>query len=578
MRRLITESGSEAGLAYALEGTVVTIGRSVSSTIQLVDRRMSRHHAEIRTNGSRLVLHDAESKNGTFLNGTRITEPVDLQHDDRIQVGDTVLRLDAPGLRGERAEHGSTSGSSGARASSSQKVEMVEEEGWGSMRGQRRAGYAPSETELEITSLKDLKDPERRLDILNQVSDAIRSVFDLDQLLDRIITLIQSVVRPDRTYLLLQNPTSGELQPAVVKVREESIPQEVRISMSIVRRCVEEQASFLVADAAADERFNEAESVIGQSIRTAMVAPLLFKSEALGVIYVDTRSRGEVFSEEELEMLTLIANQAAVAITTARLQGQLVEQHKLAREMEIARTIQMNLLPAVYPDLPGYQLSAMSLPAKQVGGDYYDFLEGAGGQLGLAIADVSGKGVPAAILTASTRSYLRSEVQHRSGSLAEIAARINRMVHRDVADDMYVTLFLGLLDKSEGVLEYVNAGHTHPVLLHSGGSLDHLAAGGIFLGIDPEVPYESASVRIPPGGTLVLYTDGVTDIQNPQGERFGQERFLRLLIKRQHLSAEEIRNAVYQACIRHRGFAEQFDDFTLIVLKRMDFNDSGLDW
>ena len=577
MRRLITESGSEAGLAYALEGSSITIGRSVSSTIQLVDRRMSRHHAEIRSEGPRIVLQDVGSKNGTFLNGVRLREPTQLQHDDRIQVGDTVLRLDAPELANVREEgSGSTSGSSSG--SSHSQVELVEEDGWGAMRGQRRAGYSPSATDLEVASLQDLKDPQRRLEILNQVSDAIRSLLDLEPLMDKIISLVQSVVRPDRTCLLLQNPGTAELQPAVVKVREESMPKEVRISSSIVCRCVEEQASFLVADASMDKRFHQAESVIAQSIRTAMVAPLLFKGEALGVIYVDTRSRSEPFGEEELEMLTMIADQAAVAIMNARLQSQVVEQHKLAREMEIARTIQMNLLPPVYPDLPGYEISAMSLPAKQVGGDYYDFVEAPDGRLALAIADVSGKGVPAAILTASTRSYLQSEILHGSESLAKIAARINRMVHRDVADDMYVTLFLGMLDKDSGLLEYVNAGHCHPLLLHSDGEIEHLASGGILLGIDPDVPYEAATARIPPGGTLVLFTDGVTDIQNPRQERFGHERFVRLLQKRQHLSAEEIRNTVYQACIRHRAMAEQFDDFTLIVLKRVDLNESGIDW
>jgi len=283
------------------------------------------------------------------------------------------------------------------------------------------------------------------------------------------------------------------------------------------------------------------------------------------------------FSEEELELLTSIANQAAVAITNARLQSQLVEQHKLAREMEIARDIQMNLLPKTYPDLPGYQLSAMSLPAKHVGGDYYDFLRMPDGRLGLAVADVSGKGVPAAILTAATRSYLQGGTQVREPSLVHLVQRINRNVHRDVSNDMYVTMAFILLDESTGAIEYVNAGHAQPIVLLPSGEMEFLDAGGLFLGIDEEADYEAGISSIPPGGVLLLYTDGVTDILSPDGQSFTLERFQELIKDKRHLSAEEIRNAVYQACLRHRASADQFDDFTLIVLKRLDFNDSEMD-
>jgi sigma-B regulation protein RsbU (phosphoserine phosphatase) len=309
-----------------------------------------------------------------------------------------------------------------------------------------------------------------------------------------------------------------------------------------------------------------------------MVAPLIFKQASIGVIYVDTQSRSVAFTDEELDMLTSIANQASVAITNARLQAQILEQHKIAREMEIARAIQTNLLPKTYPDLPGYQIAAMSLPAKHVGGDYYDFLPMPDGRTALAIADVSGKGVPAAILTATTRSYLQSETQHKDSTLAQTVVRMNRMVHRDVTNDMYVTLVLAVLDPSSGELEYVNAGHTHPLLVHPSGTVEPLDVGGIFLGIDDSATYQSGKIEIPPGGVLVLYTDGVTDILSPTGAPFSAERFQKLLLDKRYLSAEEIRNSIYQACLKHRGTADQFDDFTLIVVKRSDLNDSELDF
>jgi sigma-B regulation protein RsbU (phosphoserine phosphatase) len=245
--------------------------------------------------------------------------------------------------------------------------------------------------------------------------------------------------------------------------------------------------------------------------------------------------------------------------------------------MEIARTIQMNLLPKVYPDLDGYEISAMSLPAKQVGGDYYDFIRLPDGRMVLAIADVSGKGVPAAILTATTRSYLQSETQHPSHTLAEIIESINRMVHRDVTNDMYVTMAIVALDEPSGKVQYVNAGHSHPILMDRSGGIDQLDRGGVFLGIMPEANYDIGSAQLGHGDLLVLDTDGVTDIHSPSGEPFGIDRLLRLLKDNRHLRAEEIRNIVYQSCLAHRGEADQFDDFTLIVLKRREFAEGVFD-
>lgn len=589
MPKLIVESGQNAGQDHELDKPVITIGRSVTNTIQIVDRRMSRNHAEIHINGNRLVLRDLGSKNGTLLNGKPATLPIEMHHNDRIQIGDTIMRIaydDLPGAPSSGHDSSSSGDTTGAgqkkkddRDSSGVRLRVVEENQWGVTRGERRAGYSPNEpSSLESTSILDIKQPNRRLEILYQVTDAIRSVFTLNELLDRIMGIIQSVIRPDRAYLMLTDPNSNnELMPASVKVRPGEDPNEVKISTSIVNRCMKDGVSMLVSDATVDERFNASESIIMNAIRTAMVAPLIFKHESIGVIYVDTQSRMTTFSDEELDLLTSIANQAAVAITNARLQGQLVEQHKMAREMEIARNIQMNLLPKSYPDIPGYQISAMSLPAKQVGGDYYDFMRMPDGRNGIAIADVSGKGVPAAILTAVTRAYLQSETQHKDSTLAQTVSRINRMVHRDVTSDMYVTMVFTVLEPIDGIVEYVNAGHAHPILVTSNGTVDYLKTGGLFLGIDESAHYVSDKVELPPGAILILYTDGVTDILSPDGKVFGSDRFIEMLQDKHHLSAEEIRNAVYQACLKHRGTADQFDDFTLIVIKRQDFNDSEID-
>lgn len=567
MPKLIFQNGTEGGKVHLLRGGRTLLGRSANNDLQIIDRRMSRNHAEIYAAERHFFLRDLGSKNGTLHNGRPVRSPIPLATGDLIQVGDTVLLFEDEDLRsGSDATplSGITArGSSGA-------VRLVDENLWGATRGEVPAGLPSTATiPLHGDQERALKDLTRRLEIIYQVTEAIRSSFVLDELLEQIMEIILEVIQPERAYLLLRDAESGELLPEVIKTLRPGDVHEIKVSTSIIERCLSEGMSLLVSDAAADDRFAGSESVILHQIRTAMVAPLIYKGEKLGAVYVDTQTRSAPFSQEELELLTGITNQAAVAISNARLHALLVEQHKMAREMEIARTIQMNLLPKIYPDLPDYDISAMSLPAKHVGGDYYDFLALPNGRIGFAIADVSGKGMPAAILTATTRSYLQSETQHPGSTIAETVARINRMVHRDVTNDMYVTMALVYLDGPKGWLEYVNAGHSHPVLMDRRGRIRFLDRGGLFLGILEDTRYESEQVTMNVGDVLVMATDGVTDIQNASGEPFGAERFYNLLRSSLHMSSEQIRNRIYQACLDHRGDADQFDDFTLIVVKRL---------
>lgn len=581
MPRLSIQSGVEAGRVFPIETEKITLGRSVNNDLQIVDRRMSRNHAEVFQQNGAFFVRDLGSKNGTLHNGAPLTGPIMLNGGDIVTLGDTSLVFE------DETTHGGGDSDSTVLAmeqrrrheSSTGAYRLVDEHQWGSTQGQIQAGI-PDATGFAIPAGADQTSRElsRRLEILYKVTEAIRSVFAIDELLEQIMEIINDVIKPDRAYLLLSDSESGNLIPEVIKDHKDNDEsREVKVSTSIVERCMNESVSLLVSDAAQDDRFSASESIIVNRIRTAMAAPLLYKKEKLGVVYVDTNTRMVPFTQEELELLTGITNQAAVAISNARLHSQLVEQHKLAREMEIARTIQMNLLPKVYPDLAGYDVSAMSLPAKQVGGDYYDFIHLPDGRVGFAVADVSGKGVPAAILTATTRSYLQSETQIPNTSIVDTVERINHLVFRDVTNDMYVTMALVYLEKESGEVEYVNAGHCHPFVMGPGEDARYLEKGGLFLGIMSDVDYEPDTFVLEAGQVLVLYTDGVTDIQDDKGDVFGTDRFLRLVRENLHQSAEQIRNAIYQDCLRHRGEADQFDDFTVIIVKRNPTVDTSLD-
>lgn len=559
MPRLVVESGTDKGMVFPLVQSVSTIGRSVSNTIQIIDRRMSRHHAEIHVEGGAIRYVDLGSKNGSYMNEQRIEGSLPLAPGDRVRIGETILVFEVEETPATRPGETTT-----------KSLRLVDEEQWGHTAGKVRAGADPHlDVRVDAAEGDVLKDSHRRLEILYQVSDAIRSLLDFDELLEKILDIIFSVIQPDRGYILLQEEEGQDLTPRAVKRRDGQAEDEVQISRSIVQRCIDDRTALLVTDAASDRRFSSSESVVLNRIRSAMCAPLIYKNKVLGAVYVDTQSRIVSYSHEELELLTGIANQSATAIVNAHLHRQLVEQHKLAREMEIARSIQMNLLPKTYPALEGYEVSAMSLPAKQVGGDYYDFYKLENNRVGFAIADVSGKGVPAAFLTTLARTYLRSEGQRGEGTIADMLTRINRELHADVTNNMYVTLVYGTLEPKSGKFRYVNGGHAFPLYISPAkNKVEYLDTGGTFLGILEEVEYEEAEVVLKPGDLLILYTDGVTDIQNEKEELWGRESLENLILGLTHMSAEQIRNAIYHACLEHKGDADQFDDFTLIVLKR----------
>lgn len=557
MSRLVVENGNDKGMIFPLVQQRISIGRSASNTIQLVDRRVSRHHAELRAEGDNYWIKDLNSKNGTYVNGNLIEDEQLLANGDHAQVGDTILVFEQEIERKLSPED------------TTKVVHLVPEKTWGEPARTRSAGtQTPEKVVLDTTEGEYLKDTHHRLEILYEVNDAIRTVLDLDVLLEKIMNIIFSVMQPDRGFIMLRDDATGELLPRVVKKRtldEESIS----VSRTIVDQCMQNRVSMLVSDTARDQRFQSAESIIMHKIRSAICSPLIYKDEVLGVIYVDTKSRVGAYGEPELDLLTGISNQSAVAIANAKLHAQVVEQQKLDREMEIARSIQMNLLPRSYPQLPGYEMSAMSNPAERVGGDYYDFLPLSHGRCGLAMGDVSGKGVPAALLIATLRASLQIEAMLPNASVTKIMEKLNKIACRDAANNMFASMVYGILDPLQQSFEYVNAGHCHPLLFDDTGQLRTLKVGGHLLGLLETAEYEKEIVIIPPGSTLIIYSDGLTDTMNSAGDMYGVERLVGFVHDHLSMRAEVLRDAIHQNCVEFRAGAEQFDDFTLIVVKAL---------
>jgi sigma-B regulation protein RsbU (phosphoserine phosphatase) len=306
-------------------------------------------------------------------------------------------------------------------------------------------------------------------------------------------------------------------------------------------------------------------------LRSVLCVPLRTRDKLSGVVYVDSRIRAGIFSRADLNLLTAIASSAAIAIENARLYQVAVDRGRLERELQMAREVQASLLPSQTPQVPGWEFAARWQPARQVGGDYYDFFPLDGERLGLVIADVSDKGMPAALFMALTRSTVRASVGQAS-SPAEGIALANRLLCADSMGGMFVTLFYAQLDPAAGEMVYVNAGHNPPLFFQGGASAARppaeLRRTGMALGVLEDEPFEQRAVQIDPGDSVFLYTDGVTDAMDAQGREFGTERMLRLLNQQRRAPAGPMLDAIEGALHRYVGETPQADDVTLVAVSR----------
>jgi sigma-B regulation protein RsbU (phosphoserine phosphatase) len=340
------------------------------------------------------------------------------------------------------------------------------------------------------------------------------------------------------------------------------------VSRGVIERVAREKRPLLTSNAQNENWLSGRESVVFLGLRSVLCVPLMLKGEVIGLIYVDNRVQAGIFTSDDLELLSAIAASAAVAIENARLYQVAVEKGRLERELQLAHEVQTRLLPSSTPQLEGWEFAAEWIPAREAAGDFYDFIPAEDGRLILVIADVSDKGMAAALYMALTRSIIRASMHHHPFP-AEAIAEANRLICTDADYGMFVTLFYALLDPKNGEITYVNAGHNPP--LHCDGScreLARLTRTGMALGIFEDAPYEQRTIRLEPGDFLLLYTDGVTEAFNPAEEQFGEGRLEAVLQSHAHASADELVAAIQQAVEAFTGAVAPFDDVTMVAVRR----------
>ncbi len=308
-----------------------------------------------------------------------------------------------------------------------------------------------------------------------------------------------------------------------------------------------------------------------------LAVALRTKNEILGLLLLGAPVGLNRYSSTDKSLLRVCAEQFALTLENARLTNRVVEQEKLRRDVALAAEVQRRLLPQKSPETAGSSFGAFTLPVRSVGGDYYDFLNVGNHRIGIALADVAGKGIAAALIMAVVHASLRIIAAEGNISLPDLAARMNSFLHRSTGSSSYATFFYAQFDEENRQLRYVNAGHNPPYLVRAletpsyghepGTAIEELATGGIIIGMFPFARYEEATVDLRPGDVLVAFTDGVTEALNPNEEEFGEERLKDLLRRVAHLPINEITSSIARELRNWIAEAPQHDDLTFVVMK-----------
>jgi serine phosphatase RsbU (regulator of sigma subunit) len=541
----ITVKSAEGGKErFPLTRDRVTIGRSRESDIFLPDQWLSRHHAEIRRDGGVFVVVDLGSKNGTLLNGDQVASSQRLRHGDVITLGEHVLTFSDDDAGEEEAEP------EGTRIFSAKELSDI----------RTKPSLDPEE----------LARQSRVLGVLQQAMRHLVQHQPLETLFETILNLLFEAVPAERAAILL---LEGEPPEPVIKAsraRQGQTPP-TRVSRSIARKVVDGQKSLLMPNLMEDAVFSTQDSILSTGIRSAVCAPLLYTStdggqdSVIGLVYLDTLMRSRPFTEEDLNVVTALANLAAAKIENVRLLEESLEKRRMEDDMRVAAEIQRGLLPARAPVVAGYGVVGSNTPSRSVGGDYYDFAFH-DGRLLFALGDVSGKGTGAALLMTVLRAAVRGH--WAEGSVEEAVVRINSTVCQNVTAGKYITFFVGRLDSATGTIRYVNAGHNPPVLVRRGGSPETLTCGGMVLGMFDPVPYQEGEAVIGRGEALLVFSDGVTETWSPQDEEYAEDRLLEVASANLGKDAQGLHDAILKSVDAFAAGLKPSDDRTLIVIKR----------
>lgn len=533
---LLGKDGSER--EFPISGPELVVGRHLDAGLRINGIEVSRRHCRVWREGERFYLEDLGSSNGTFLNGNRIRSRMGLRPGDVIRVGPYSLRFgpahqDCDDVTICNQAQAATTNEGLFRENAAQKLRAI----------------------LDISYI-------------------LANAADLDEVFHRVTDqLLVLFPRADHVAVVLQE--GAELVLRGSKNRQGGPGRDSSFSRSVVRRVVEAGSSVLAQDTLQDERFKQAMTIMDLGIRSVICAPLVLRDgQVLGAIQLDRTGSGHPFTPEDLNLLTALSLQVSAVVQNRRLQEQVLTQERISRELAVARQIQESFLPPSHPanPSPGVELFARVIPALQVSGDFYDYFTDDYRQLTFAIADVCGKGMPAALFMTMCLTHLRN-LGPAQRSPAETLTRLNQALTRSNTGGLFVTMVLGKWDPDRASVTLAYGGHPFALLRRCSGEIQPVGHNtGSLLGWgELSSPITDFTLTLNSGDALVLYTDGITEaFEGKAGERmFGADGLGRVLqeLHPDH-PIQDWGRRIQQAVSTFAEGRPQGDDLTLLILRR----------
>jgi serine phosphatase RsbU (regulator of sigma subunit)/pSer/pThr/pTyr-binding forkhead associated (FHA) protein len=526
---------------FPLRGKITVLGRDTACDIVVETPATSGRHAMILCSGGVYYIDDLDSVNGTYVNDVRVKERTALKSGDHVAIA---------GLEATFAEDDREKAALDETALLQTRLEGVE--------------TVPIRSSLEVGGdYRVTVQPEAKLRAILEITHNLSNSLDLKVVLPKILESLFTIFpQADRGCILLRDPVTGQLAPKAVRQRSNQGDAAAAISWTIMNCALRQGRAILSADATTDTRFDPTHSILHHQIRSIMCVPLVSQSgSSLGVIQIDTKAKRDQFRQDDLGVLVCASMQAARAVELAQL-------HQERRDLETATEIQKSFLPAVRPRYDQLQFFDHYSPVQHVGGDYYDYIPLPGNRLAVALGDVEGKGITAALLMARLSSAVRFCLA-TAASVPDAVRQLNLLQTRTGGYERFVTFVVAVVDLARFSVTLVNAGHPAPIRRQSqGNKVANLGEDivGLPLGVIDR-PYEEVVVPFEPGDTLVLYTDGVSEARNMEGEVYGAER-LRAAVQNAAADAEAVGMALLDDVRRFAGARPQSDDMAIVCVGR----------
>jgi phosphoserine phosphatase RsbU/P len=393
--------------------------------------------------------------------------------------------------------------------------------------------------------------------ILNLLLDSLKTVIDYDAA--GIFVLSEAIDHPD--YHFPGQKIGGIAKRGYESTRVES-DKMLSEGKGIIGFVINSKESLIIDDVRKDDRY-----VIGRKkTHSELAVPIIMNDKAIGALDVES-DKLSAFNQNHLEILQFFADASAISLEKAILHHQILEKKKLEEQMQIAKDVQSSLLPAHPPEIEGYDIADLCIPTFEIGGDYYDYIRLDDSNYAIVIADVSGDGIPAALIMSAFRALLHSQINSNNNP-SEIMSVLNQQIPIVSRKRDFISVFYAILNFKEHICTYTNCGHNPPVLLRSSGKMELLEQGGAALNIIEDAKFDFDSVKLELGDQIIFYTDGVTEVFNSNSEEYGIERLKEIVRESREKSAGEIISNIVESTKNFSGTKLYRDDFTMVVLKR----------